>query len=428
MKLASTFYACLLASVAASPGGEEWLDRIDEALTVSAFHENVRLRLSGTLDLEGYFLQQPPPGLLFTRQHALFNPRLTLFLDGQLGARVYLFAQARADRGFDPSDRGARLRLDEYALRLTPWEDGRLNLQVGQFATVVGNWAARHGSWENPFITAPGPYENLTGIWDSAAVPSFVTLLRWAHVRPFLAGEYADKNLRNPIIWGPNYTTGAAVFGRAGKLDYAAEIKNASLSSRPEYWSVTEAQWQHPTVSARLGFRPNQMWHLGVSGSVGSYLESRAAGTLAPGHKLDDYREIVFGQDVAFAWHHWQLWAEFYETRFAIPMIGNADTFAYYVEAKYKFTPQLFGALRWNQQLFSRIDSAVVSQPADLTQPPVSRVESHRWGRDLWRIDAALGYRFTPHTQLKLQYSLQHEDAGPRDSAHLLGVQFTLRF
>lgn len=409
MKLLSAVCSCILAGVAATHGMDEWLDRLDESLTVSVFQDNVRLRLSGRIDLEGYFLQQPPPGLLLTSRNQLFNPRLTLFLDGQLGSRVYVFAQARVDRGFDPSDRGARLRLDEYALRLTPWEDGRFNVQVGQFATVVGNWAARHGSWENPFITAPVPYENLTGIWDSKAVPTLTTLLRWAHVPPFLAGEYADKNLRNPIIWGPSYTTGASVFGRVGRFDYAAEIKNASLSSRPEDWSATETQWQHPTVSGRLGFRPNQMWNLGISGSVGSYLERRAAGTLAPGHQLGDYRQIVIGQDVSFAWHHLQIWAEFYETRFEIPTIGNADTFAYYVEAKYKFTPQLFGALRWNQQLFSTIDG-------------------ERWGRDLWRMDAGLGYRFTPHTQLKLQYSLQHEDAGPRDLGHLLGVQFTLRF
>ena len=428
MKLFPTLCSCLLAGLAASHASEDLLERIDQVLTVSAFHDNLRLRLSGTIDLEGYFLQQPPPGLLFTQKHALFNPRLTLFLDAQCGSRVYVFAQARLDRGFDPSDHGARLRLDEYALRLTPWEDGRFNVQVGQFATVVGNWAARHGSWENPFLTAPAPYENLTGIWDSAAVPSLTVLRQWAHVRPFLAGEYADKNLRNPIIWGPSYTTGASVFGRVGKFDYAAEIKNASLSSRPEDWSVNETQWQHPTVSGRLGFRPDQMWNLGVSGSVGSYLESRAAGTLAPGHKLDDYREIVIAQDVSFAWHHLQLWAEFYETRFAIPAIGNADTFAYYVEAKYKFTPQLFGALRWNQQLFSTMDSLVVVPPSVIGQPPVSRLESHRWGRDLWRIDAALGYRFTAHTQLKLQYSLQHEDDGPRARTHLFGVQFTLRF
>ena len=400
-------------ALAAACAAEDFLDRVDEALTISAFHDQVRARLSGTLDLEGYLLQQPPPGLLFTSGDKLFNPRLTLFFDGQIGTHVYLFAQARADRGFDPGERGARMRLDEYAIRITPWEDGRFNLQVGQFATVVGNWATRHGSWENPFITAPLPYENLTGIWDSEPPGSSRTLFIWAHVSDgkggFFGNEYADKHLRQPIIWGPDYTSGFAIFGKVGKLDYAAEFKNAALSSRPEYWGVQEAQWDHPTISGRVGFRPNKVWNLGMSASVGTYLEHIAGNTVALGFGLDDYRQIVLGQDVSFAWHHWQVWAEFYEARFEIPTIGNADTFAYYVEGKYKFTPQLFGALRWNQQLFNRI-------------------EGERWGRELWRIDASAGYRLTPHTQLKLQYSLQHEDRGPRDYGHTAAAQFTVRF
>jgi hypothetical protein len=50
------------------------------------------------------------------------------------------------------------------------------------------------------------------------------------------------------------------------------------------------------------------------------------------------------------------------------------------------------------------------------------------WGHDLWRIDTALGYRFTAHTQLKLQYSLQHEASVPRGVSNLFAAQFTLRF
>ena len=80
---------------------------------------------------------------------------------------------------------------------------------------------------------------------------------------------------------------------------------------------------------------------------------AEAEPTLPPGRDIGDYREFVLGQDVSFAWRHLQLWAEFYEARFEVPRVGNADTFAYYyIEAKYKFTPQLFGAIRWNQQLF----------------------------------------------------------------------------
>jgi hypothetical protein len=143
-------------------------------------------------------------------------------------------------------------------------------------------------------------------------------------------------------------------------------------------------------------------------------LRPEARPTLPSGHGIGDYREHVLGQDIRFAWHHWQLWAEIYETRFEVPRVGNADTIACYLEAKYKFTPQLFGALRWNQQLFGTV--------------PDGQGGRAPWGRDLWRIDTALGYRFTAHTQLKLQYSLQHEDSGPRDFGHTIAAQFTLRF
>ncbi len=399
-------------AVAGTGAAEDFLDRVDQALTISAFDDQVRARLSGSLDLEFYHFDSPAPGLIFSPDHSLFNPRLTLFLDVQLGSKIYAFAQARADRGFDPSDQDAEVRLDEYALRITPWEDGRFNFQIGQFATIVGNWATRHGSWENPFITAPLPYENLTGIWDSAPPVSSRELFSWSHVSDgrggFFGDDYSDKNLRQPIVWGPAYTSGFSVSGRIGKFEYAADFKNSALSSRPEYWGAQDAQWQHPAISARVGFRPNQMWSFGVSGSVGTYLDHDAKEFLPPGYGLRDHRQIVIAQDFSFAWHQWQVWAEYYAARFEIPTIGDADTLAYYIEAKYKLTPQLFGALRWNQQFYNRIDG-------------------QRWGREMRRIDASAAFRFTPHTQLKLQYTLEDEE-GPRGLSHGVAAQFTIRF
>ena len=132
------------------------------------------------------------------------------------------------------------------------------------------------------------------------------------------------------------------------------------------------------------------------------------------GRDIGDYREFVLGEDVSFAWHHLQLWAEFYETRFEAPRVGDADTFAYYLEAKYKFTPQLFGALRWNQQLFGSVPDGAGGHV--------------RWGQDLGQIEVAAGYRFTSHTQLKLQYSFQQETTGQHDDNHLVAAQLTVRF
>lgn len=409
----------LLLGWLASRGGattDDAFDRLDDALTVSSADAQMRLRLSGTLDAEGYLLQQPPPALIYTSGEALFAPRLTLFLDVQLGPMVYLFAQSRVDRGFDPTDGPLRGRLDEYALRFTPSSTGVFNFQIGKFATLVGNWARRHGSWENPFVTAPLPYENPTAIWGVAAARAPGTLLRWAHVRPRsnAAEVYSDKVLREPVIWGPSYTSGAAISGEVDRFDYGIEVKNASLSSHPGMWTSNADQWDHPTVSGRVGYRPDERWNFGFSASMGSYLVPAARVTIAPGTGVGDYREHLLGQDVSFAWHHWQLWAEAYETRFEIPTVATVSTVAYYVEAKYKFTPQFFGAVRWNQQVFSEISDFTGAR--------------YPWGHDLWRIDVAPTYRFTAHIQAKLQVSLQHDAIGPRADSVFVAGQFTVRF
>ena len=405
MKL-HAFSLCVFACTACAFDIDDVFDRVDNALTLSLFQDNLRVRLSGTLDLEFYNFEQPAPGLIDSRTDNLFNPRLTLFLDAQLGPQIYFFAQTRVDRGFDPTDHGADIRLDEYAVRITPWQDGRFSLQVGKFATVVGNWVPRHLSWDNPFINAPLVYENVTAIQDKYAPYSPLFFV----YGPF----YYPKYSFNPVIWGPSYANGISMSGELGQFDYAIEMKNASLSSRPESWLITENGFENPTFSGRIGFRPNEAWNFGFSASEGPYFRREAEPTLPPGHDIDDYREFVLGQDASFAWHHLQVWAEFYEARFEVPRVGNADTFAYYIEAKYKFTPQFFGALRWNQQLFGTVSDGYG--------------HNVHWSADLGRIDVAITYRFTPHAQLKLQYDFQHETTGPGDNNHLFAAQFTVRF
>jgi hypothetical protein len=208
------------------------LERVDEALQFSTAGGGFRAQVDGTVDLEGYWFDQPPPGLLQADGQSLLTSRLTLFLDAQLGPQVYAFAQARWDEGFDPGDDNGGLRVDEWALRFTPWEDGRLNIQAGQFATVFGNWTPRHGSWENPFVNAPLPYENLTGIWDVAAARSVDTLLRWSHVDPVVTGEAetADKDLRVPVIWGPSYASGSG--DRATRAGWRSRARSGASATR----------------------------------------------------------------------------------------------------------------------------------------------------------------------------------------------------
>jgi hypothetical protein len=230
----------------------------------------------------------------------------------------------------------------------------------------------------------------------------------------FLRGVQDDKYEYVPAIWGPSYATGALAAGRVGTFEYALEVKNAALASRPESWDATATGLGNPTVSGRVGLRPGPVWSLGASASRGTYFRPEALPTLPAGRDIGDYNEVVFGQDVRFAWHHLQVWAEVYETRFQVPRVGNADSLAYYLEAKYKITPRLFGALRWNQALHGG-----VLDPAGRSVP---------WSRDVWRIDTAVGFRLTPHLGLKLQHSLQQEASPGRGPGHLAAGQLTLRF
>jgi hypothetical protein len=397
--------AALTASTARAQ--TDWLDKLDDALFLESPGGWYRTDISGLLDLEGYYVDQQPPGLLFSDDKFFFSPRLSLFLDSKFGTHFYSLVQVRFDRGFDPGSmpRGDA-RADEYLLRYTPFDDGRLNFQIGKFATVVGNWVPRHDSWRNPFINAPLPYENIVTITDHT-VP--------ANPAAFLArkNKFDQPASWIPVIWGPSYARGASVFGLVQKLEYAFEIKNVALSSRPYAWDVANHDWDYPVFSGRVGYRPNATWNIGASFSHGAYLLPPEERLGRSSHK-GDFKQITIGQDIGYSWRHWQIWAEAFASRFEVPNVGDADTIMYYLEAKYKMTPRLFGAVRWNQQFFDKILDG--------------KGGHERWDRDMWRIETALGYRFDRHLQAKLQYGYSHQHGPFQQGEQLVAAQLTVKF
>jgi len=399
---------CLLALAApgATAAAPCWSDA---ELGAKLLETKDRLGVSLLFDFEGYYVDQRPGGLLM-HERSFLAPRLSLFLDKTLGDHFYVFLQARADTGFDPGYANHEARLDEYLLRWTPWTDGRLNLQAGKFATVVGNWVHRHDSWNNPFVTAPLAYENMTIVTDAFAPGSPAAFLARKNVRE----APSQKGRWLPVLWGPAYTTGASIFGSLERFDYAFEFKNASISSRPPYWGIEELDWDNPTWSLRMGHRPTAAWNYGVSASYGTYLLPPAQATLPAGRGLEDYHQVTLGWDLSYAKRKWQLWGEAFWSRFQVPNVGNADTFTYYLEAKYKITARAFAAARWNQQLFGSVPDGLGGE--------------QRWGHNIFRVDGSLGYRFSRHLQGKVQYSFSHQAAAWQKGEQLVAGQATLKF
>lgn len=384
---------------------ESGIELIQDHLQYSSPKRKVNLRVSALADLEYYMVDQRPPGLIF-RDHDFVQHRISVSAEGTLVPWLYGFMQAKFDRGVDPGFEQSDGRLEEYFLRWSPLGNEKLNLQVGKFAMVLGNWVNRHDSWSSPFITPPLVYENFTPVPDGAAPAS-----EQAYLNTLTRNDNKRRTL--PVIWGPSYATGAAVLGTLGDVDYAFEIKNASISSRPSIWRASQQQWTDPTVTGRLGWRPSAAWNFGVSGSLGSYLRRSARGTLPPGKDISDYLQVTAGQDFSFAHKKLQLWAEYYWSQFEIPFVGQANSFSYYLEGKYKLNDVFFLGSRWNQQFFGDVEDGSGGKKT--------------WSRDIFRIDTSLGCRFSRSLQGKVQYSFNHRKGDKQQGENLLTAQLTLK-
>ena len=402
--------ASLLWSSLAIGQEQTFLRQIDDSLHLQSDDGYWHADLSGQARLDAYFIDQRPPGLLFAKKHRnkLIYPALTLYLDANAGNDLYFFSRLSVDRGLDPGYMPhGDIRADEWMVRYTPFESPAFNIQAGKFATAFGSYVHRHEAWQNPFINAPFPYENVTNIGDEGYSLSTDDFLARRN-RPL--GD--NKKTWVPAIWGPSYAHGIAVLGRHEKLAYALEVKNASLSSRPLEWKLRNRGYGSPTFTSRVGYHPNAAWTLGASASHGGYLQENRG--LPGGRDPNDFKQTVLGIDVGYAHHHLQIWSEVVASKFDVLNVGSLETLAYYIEAKQKWNSRFYTGVRWNQQFFEDVTNAVG--------------QSVSWDRDAWRAELAFGYRLSSHALTKIQYGYSRLRGDLQQGEQLVAAQLLFTF
>ena len=362
--------------------------------------------ISFVVDAAFYAPDAPAPGLVFSDDDVTFAPRLSMFVDAPLGSRATVRALARANKGFDPgSEPNVEVRFDEYFVEVHVLDASRLDVRVGKFRTAFGSWVRRHLAWENPLITAPALYEDVLPMTDQAAP---------ADPAAFVARRNSQDKQPDwvPIVWGPSYATGAALSGATDTLRLDVEVKNTAVSSRPETWdALTDGFDTDPTVTGRLEWRPAPEWSFGSSASLGPYMQDDAEPTLPDGDSVDDFDQTTFGLDAAYEHHRLQVFSELALAEFEVPRVGDVEVLSGFVEAKYKVTPQLWAAGRWNQSWFD--DAPGLDVP---------------WDRDTRRLDLALGFHHGEHVATKLQWSVGDQAGRDTDGDHLLAAQVVAWF
>jgi opacity protein-like surface antigen len=370
----------------------------------SPFRVNVRPSIEATL----WAADQPSPALLDLRDDAFFGPRLSLAVDATAGSHWFFSANARLDRGFDPGEKpDGDIRLDELIMRWRPFDDQRLNLQIGKFPTFFGAWPAQHDFFDDPFLVAPLPYSQIIGIntRNPAAISPAAISARANGTGAAFSSLRKDQ--WGSMLWGPSYTSGAAAFGATEHLDYALEVKNAALSSHPDSWS--DLDFNHPTLTARLGYRPDAAWSFGLSGSRGSWLE-----TSVPGLDHSDLMQNTLGLDMRWSHHDLILSGEVILSEFETPAAGDLRTASWFVQARWKAAPGFWLAARFGQ-IFANDATGVDDRDVS-------------WQPDVWRAELGAGWRINPHMLVKADYSYTHADGDPAAGNHLFGAGFGWQF
>ena len=346
--------------------------------------------ISGSFETTLWLSDDVPAAFLEFDDGAFIDPRLSVSFDYSSDPRFFFHATLRADRGFDPgAEPDGDIRLDELSLLYRPDGTNALNLQLGKFPTVVGNWVPTHNYYEDPFLLPPLPYSAINGVNLNNPANNSPTAIQ---TRSNVSGSTIHSFKENwaSIIWGPAYSNGFSVFGSSERFDYAFEIRNASLGAQPSEWDIGEGDFSTPTLSARLGYRPDAAWALGISASYGHYLNPGAEDVLGPGSDREDFTQTLLGLDLRWAHRGWIVSGEAFFTQYKT-LHEDFRSFSYYLQSRYKIAPGLWFAARFGQTRSNEVSIPSGGQTS--------------WSPDITRAELGLGWRITRDTLIKAQYA-----------------------
>ena len=276
--------------------------------------------------------------------------------------------QASVSAAWRPSSRVAvlgQLRMENtdhpvpFALyvRVRPWKDRAFDIQAGRIPTVFGAFARRsYATSDNPLIGYPLAYQYLTNL-RADAIPATADDLLLMRGRGWLASYPVGSTTPDagvPLISAYRWDTGVEAHGVWRAVDAAVAVTRGTLA-QPR----VEDNNGGNQVSARVGVTPVPGLILGVSASRGAFLDSALQDRYGSGG--NPFTQRALGVDAEYSIQYWLVRGEWVQSRWTLPAIAAPfitdplTANAGYVEARYKFTPRLFGAARVDALTFSDI-------------------------------------------------------------------------
>jgi hypothetical protein len=335
------------------------------------------------------------------------NPHFTVL--SELRDEVGLFAQSSDE---NPNT----FRAYALYLRIRPWIDRAVDVQVGRVPPTFGAFARRVYANDNPLIGYPLAYQYLTSLRPDSLPWNADELLKMRG-RGWLSGfSIGNQTLENgvPLVSAFRWDTGVQVHAATEVIDGTVSVTTGTLSN-PRVTDDNSA----PQVAARIGARPVPGLVLGVSAASGPFVSSTAArGAVGDGNDRA-FTQTAWGADVEYSRDYYVLRAETIWSQWKLPPLGapvlNTPLTAQstYVEGRYKVRPGLYVAARVDHLGFNDI---------------VGSAGTQSWEAPVTRVEIGAGYSLQRNLQLKV--SVQHDarDGGRVTHATLPAVQLVYWF
>jgi len=306
--------------------------------------------------------------------------------------------------------------IQPYAayLRITPFRDRAIDVQVGRIPPVFGSYARRAYPQDNPLIGDPLMYQYLTTLRSDAIPATADDVLRqrargWL-VRYPIGNTQADNGL--PVIAVSRYASG--VEARAGSS--SVEVAVAVTSGTPT--EPRPADGSGVQVAGHVAWRPSPVVTLGASASHGTFIESSVR-TARPGLPAGHDAQDAVGADGEVSWGRWLVRGEFISSAWELPPVsapiigGSLSSRAGYLEAKIRLRPGIYAAARADRLWFSQLSGSS---------------GANTWDADVTRVEAGAGWTFHRGFLLKASVMAHWRDGGRITREQLGALQIVAWF
>ncbi len=284
-------------------------------------------------------------------------------------------------------------RVYSLYVRVKPFGNRDIDVQAGRIPSVFGAFSRHAYSADNPLIGYPLAYQYLTSLRPNALPANPEDLIRmrgrgWLSSFP-VGSQTPEAGL--PLANALQMDTGVEVHGATSWMELAASVTTGSLSN-----PLVRDNNSGKQVAGRAVFKPITGLVAGFSMSRAPYVASAAASAaLAP---TGDFVQRAIGADIEYSRAHYVIRFETVASRYTLPTISpRLRALGTAVEGRYKLTPRLYAAARFDHLGFNTVTGAT---------------RTATWEAPVTRWETGASYALQRNTHLRVSFQHNRRDGG----------------